>query len=81
MSKRDQLIILPPSSALANSPRDVAYWHLADNRGTATICPLLDKSGHGLSFPRRLEIRYFAGKLANVFAHPREYLLKWPTSF
>jgi hypothetical protein len=21
------------------------FWHLADNRGTATICPLLDKSG------------------------------------
>ena len=24
----------------------VCFWHLADNRGTATICPLLDKSGH-----------------------------------
>jgi hypothetical protein len=22
------------------------HWHLADIRGTATICPLLDKSGH-----------------------------------
>ena len=24
------------------------YWHIADIRGTATICPLLDKSGHGV---------------------------------
>jgi hypothetical protein len=24
---------------------DVAFWHLADKRGTATICPLLDNSG------------------------------------
>jgi hypothetical protein len=23
----------------------VRYWHLADNRGAATFCPLLDKSG------------------------------------
>jgi hypothetical protein len=22
------------------------YWHLADNRGTATFCPLLGNSGH-----------------------------------
>jgi len=31
------------------SPRDLRllqqYRHKADNRGTATICPLLDKSG------------------------------------
>src|SRR5664280_3669065 len=26
--------------------RDVRYWHLTDIRGTATICPLLDQSGH-----------------------------------
>src|SRR5664279_5720485 len=26
--------------------RHVGHWHLADNRGTATICPLLDKTGH-----------------------------------
>jgi hypothetical protein len=25
--------------------RDVGYWHLADNRGTATFCPLSDNSG------------------------------------
>ena len=24
----------------------VRDWHLTDIRGTATICPLLDKSGH-----------------------------------
>jgi hypothetical protein len=26
--------------------RHVRYWHLADIRGTATICPLSDNSGH-----------------------------------
>jgi hypothetical protein len=25
---------------------NVGSWHIADNRGTATICPLSDKSGH-----------------------------------
>jgi hypothetical protein len=25
--------------------RNVRYWHLADIRGSATFCPLLDKSG------------------------------------
>src|SRR5450631_2738968 len=25
---------------------NVRYWHIADIRGTATFCPLLDKSGH-----------------------------------
>jgi hypothetical protein len=24
---------------------DARFWHLADIRGTATFCPLLDKSG------------------------------------
>jgi hypothetical protein len=32
--------------------RDVAYWHIADIRGTATICPLLDKSGQQWIFAR-----------------------------
>ena len=29
----------------AQNTRNVRFWHLADNRGTATICPLLDQSG------------------------------------
>jgi hypothetical protein len=28
------------------APAFVRFWHIADIRGTATICPLLDKSGH-----------------------------------
>jgi hypothetical protein len=24
---------------------DVGFWHKADNRGSTTICPLLDRSG------------------------------------
>ena len=29
---------------------DVAYWHLADNRGVAAIFPLLTRNGHYVSF-------------------------------
>jgi hypothetical protein len=30
---------------ISNQTRNVAYWHLADNRGGATFCPLSDNSG------------------------------------
>jgi hypothetical protein len=36
------------ASVVTSSVRlvNVRLWHLADNRGTATFCPLLDKSGY-----------------------------------
>jgi hypothetical protein len=30
---------------ISNQAPNVAYWHKADIRGTATFCPLLDKNG------------------------------------
>jgi hypothetical protein len=33
---------------MKSAPGYVGYWHFADIRGIATICPLLDKSGHWL---------------------------------
>jgi hypothetical protein len=30
--------------------RNVAYWHLADNRCVAIVCPLLDQSGQVWAF-------------------------------
>ena len=39
------------ASFISKHMHDVAFWHLADNRGTATFCPLLDKSGHWSALP------------------------------
>jgi hypothetical protein len=42
------------ASVISNRARDVACWHIADNRGAATFCPLLDQSGQRWVLPRNL---------------------------
>jgi hypothetical protein len=39
-----------------NHRRDVAFWHLADIRGIATFCPLLDKGGHWPGSPASMTL-------------------------
>jgi hypothetical protein len=62
---------------------DVAYWHKADIRGTATFCPLLDKNGQnpilardGLSAndPKRTSVAHCGMDLMPVSA-PIEVLV------
>jgi hypothetical protein len=43
---------LAGNAEIANWRRHVCLWHKADNRGTATICPLLDKSEQSSALAR-----------------------------
>src|SRR5580704_17674212 len=40
----------PPVNGLLKL-QNVYFWHLEDNRGTAAICPLSERSGHVRSVP------------------------------
>ena len=52
-----------------NAPMNVGYWHIADIRGIATFCPLLDRSGHRI--PVALRSYFMSTRPSNKKKPPR----------